>query len=334
MHDARSLKDKYAFLSTSDPSSEIQVAGLSGDPLGRPASDRRGTPIRFRKTMSFGSSAVVQALSALRKGSYPLPPEFARLFRVERFLGAGTFGDVFSAVRTAESSQFPDRIAVKLVPRDATDGGLSFEMDYAPSLTNPRKDGRKRLRRYLDANWEDDTFYWIAMEWLGDRVLSLEDALDVPQTGFVEGTIWLKQVLEGLEFLHSRKIEHGDIHWKNILLVPEGKRGGSTATTNERLEAIIADLGEAKVVSDAFESVGQADVLDFLRMCGRIVSKLDARAGGSAGLDLSRDESYARAGLKAMLARSIAAKSKKGSMPTAMDLRRVLESRDFGTARL
>lgn len=285
---------------------------------------------------AFGSAAITTALQNLRKGIYPLPPSFSNTFRVTRFLGAGTFGDVFEAHKlpSATSDSVPERIAVKLIPKDATDGGLSFEIDYAPALTDATRDPRaKRLRRYLDLNWSDDNFYYVSMEYLGDTVTSLEDALSGTESvGFVDARTWLGQILEGLEFLHSRRAEHGDIHARNILLVGEKDKVGAK-------EAIINDFGEARIVELGDGVPGAIDVADFLRMAAKISTRISERQKSSEEgrqiADSDRKlELKAQAAIRAMLMRSVAPGRKKGALPSAADLRKMLELGSDSQARL
>jgi serine/threonine protein kinase len=293
----------------------------------------RPTAVLLRAPVSFGSEAAVKALQSLRAGTYPLPQDFQNNFRLTCFLGVGTFGDVFEAVRVQNGPQnaLPERFAVKLVPRDATDGGFSFELDYAPSVTDETRDPRaKRLRRYLDMNWSDDNFYFIPVEWLGESVTTLEDASLAPEPRASNFRDWLLEILEGLEYLHSRSIEHGDIHSRNVLIVPDGSR----------LSAKLNDFGESKIVELAAGPAGRADIADFLRMTARLAStisgqekrlsgeKLDAEGllTEPATPEMKKADLKALASIKTMLVRSVAPAGRKiGVLPTAGELKKRLE---------
>ncbi|KAI9022456.1 hypothetical protein DFJ74DRAFT_669504 [Hyaloraphidium curvatum] len=281
----------------------------------------------LRRLASFGHDSAALALQRLRTGAHPLPPALAANYRVGRFLGAGTFGDLFEAVRLPSSEDKWERMAVKVLPRDAVDGGQSFEMDYAPVLSDPASGpGAKRLRRYLPgAQWEDPRFYFLGMEWLGERVRTLNDAL--PDVRWADARDWLAAVLEALEHLHSRRAEHGDVHARNVLLV--GRLDGEVE------EARLADLGEGRIV-EAGEKVGAADVADFLNMAARVAAAVaGSEAGPAIGDTGGQDaESAARAAIARLLVPARPTAESRGTLPTAAELRAVLEGEVPLKARL
>jgi hypothetical protein len=172
--------------------------------------------------------------------------------RVE--IGTGGFGDVYIATpkfKTAERKQ----VAIKVSRKEITT--LSQMQNIVREICVMKECKHKNIVNFLDAYlWENRA--WIVMEYCdGGSLGALAKGAELtePEIAFI-----IRQVVEGLAFLHSRKRVHRDIKADNILLNFNG-------------EVKIADLG---LVEDLESLIDSAD--------GEIDNKNDkAKRGGMAG---------------------------------------------------
>ena len=150
----------------------------------------------------------------------------------ETLLGAGAFGAVYLGIH----EETGEMIAVKKVtlgpPCDATAKQieqLAGEIRLMKALDHPN------VVKYLHAQRKDTDLY-IYMEYLSGG--SLASVLSKFQTlGEKVVRIYMRQVLEGLKYLHQKNIVHRDIKPDNILLTPQGT-------------AKISDFGTSREFSD------------------------------------------------------------------------------------
>jgi serine/threonine protein kinase len=136
----------------------------------------------------------------------------AKLFRIVTKLGEGSYGSVYSAVDLRDNTE----VAIKVLEVDQADmSELRKEVSILKSCSNPRVVGYRGC-------WEKGRFVWIVMEYcaggsLGDLLLLCNIVLDEAQCKAV-----MYMTLQGLVYLHHRKLIHRDIKAANILLTREG----------------------------------------------------------------------------------------------------------------
>lgn len=151
---------------------------------------------------------------------------------LERELGRGGMGEVWLASRT--DGALNRRIALKLPYAQFLSGALrqrfERERDILASLSHPH------IAAVFDAGVSDSGHPFLAMEWIDgvtlthycrDRRLSIHDRLAL-----------FEQVLDAVDYAHTRLIAHRDLKPGNILVTQEG-------------QVKLLDFGIAKLLDDA-----------------------------------------------------------------------------------
>lgn len=155
---------------------------------------------------SWARGRKAQSLSPKRRsepaGAVP------RWMNTLRRLGAGGFGCVYEGIDV----QTGEIVALKhLGPRSAM---FHHEVDILSHLAHPN------VVRYV-GSFSEAAASWIVMEYCsGGSLGALLERICVFPVGLAQK--YLKGVLLGLEYLHSRKLAHCDIKPDNILLLPDG----------------------------------------------------------------------------------------------------------------
>ena len=137
-------------------------------------------------------------------------------FTIESCIGRGNFGDVYKATDIRTSKQ----VAIKVVNLEHTDEDidtLAQEIFFLSELKSPY------VTQYLGTLVEDVSM-WIVMEYCGGGScadllrLCYRQGLPEQKVSFI-----VKNVLLGLDYLHSQQKIHRDIKADNILLTESGE---------------------------------------------------------------------------------------------------------------
>ncbi|KAA8492615.1 Calcium/calmodulin-dependent protein kinase [Porphyridium purpureum] len=134
-------------------------------------------------------------------------------YQLGELIGQGTYGQVRSAVRRRDNKL----CAVKIIERGLNDKELELmkrEMDVMRSVDHPS------IVRTFDVFDTADTIY-IAMEYVGggDLFQVISELGEAAAFSEWDASLVMREVLQGLEYLHSQNIVHRDIKPENILCV-------------------------------------------------------------------------------------------------------------------
>ncbi|KAL7543447.1 hypothetical protein ACHAWF_007405 [Thalassiosira exigua] len=149
-----------------------------------------------------------------------------------RILGAGTFGKVWLCSRKNTNQAFALKIQVKkqLIEYNQAEGVIR-EKDIMAKLNNP-------FVIKMASHWKDDLkLYMLLKLYQGGELQTVihTDARDgVPEWA---AKFYAANILEGLSYMHHRKIIYRDLKPENVLLDSEGY-------------TVIVDLGFAKIIKD------------------------------------------------------------------------------------
>jgi len=137
-----------------------------------------------------------------------------KTYKITRKLGAGSFGDVFHAINLKDNAE----VAVKLEQITTKQPQLEFEASLYKYLY--KKDpttckGIPHIYQFI----KEGEYNIMVLEMLGP---SLEELFEICNRKFSLKTILMiaDQMIERIEFLHSRKFLHRDIKPTNFLVGP------------------------------------------------------------------------------------------------------------------
>jgi len=178
-----------------------------------------------------------------------------------RVIGRGTYGTVYKGIDNETS----ETVAIKIIDLDSTEDDIN---DIMKEIIALRECDSKYVTQYYHS-FNIGPELWIVMEYLGGG--SVHDFLDAKRkTGIEEQhiAIILKEVVSGLNYLHSRKKIHRDIKAANILLTSAGEVkladfgvvGTLTETIDKRMTLIGSPYWMAPevIMQDAYDQ--SADV--------------------------------------------------------------------------
>ena len=162
------------------------------------------------------------------------PPAMLSGYRLERFIGAGTFGQVWYG-RNLNSGR-PVAIKFYLHRGGVNWSQLSREVKNLVQLSADRS-----VVQVLDVGWDAEPPYYV-MEYLPSG--SLEDLLITKTKLPVEDAVnMFRKICVGLNHCHSKGILHCDLKPANVLL-------------DEDLDPRLADFGQSRMSNDQSPSLG------------------------------------------------------------------------------
>lgn len=153
------------------------------------------------------------------------------MFLVGGLLGTGGFAKVYSVTDSRTGKLFADKVIEKRVFKEKRSAKEKVEKE----ITLHRQLDHRHVVKFL-RHFEDRTYVHILMELCPSKTL-LHVCRYRKKLGDIEVKYYIKQILLGLDYLHSRGVLHRDLKLGNMLLT-------------ENMTVKIADFGLACIMEE------------------------------------------------------------------------------------
>jgi serine/threonine protein kinase len=169
-------------------------------------------------------------------------------YMIEEPLGVGTFFQVYRSRHTNFSDESPHYVATRILKQNLV-AKDHFSKEFQEEIKKWWDLKHKNIVQILDAGKIKDTHHaydgyaYVHLEYVPSTLYSIVDST---RNGLPEDKLLqvAKNTLEGLVFLHSKEITHGDIHQNNIMIQKDQK--GDAGENEPELIAKLTDFGMAK----------------------------------------------------------------------------------------
>ena len=138
------------------------------------------------------------------------------LYRIERLLGCGAFGEVYLATDTRRQRQ----VAIKVLAGNRFTSPDAVE-HFLEEARTVRKLEHPAIVRAWDVLRDDDGRPLIVMQFIDGQ--SLRQRLNGSRLPRIDAIQWLAQIAEAIDYAHRQGIVHRDLEPRNILLDRQGR---------------------------------------------------------------------------------------------------------------
>lgn len=173
----------------------------------------------------------------------------ANRYRVEKFIGSGAYGAIFSAIDNTTM----ERVAVKAIPpRDdgvntTAHGRFQREMKVISSLRHPN------IISLYDFGQTDERIVFMVLEFIDGETLL--DVVNRQQMQADEALSVLKQIALALREAHSKGIIHRDLKPQNVMLSPDMRGGWNVKVLDFGMAKVLSRLGDESIIQLTREGV-------------------------------------------------------------------------------
>lgn len=176
----------------------------------------RLNPGKIARTVTSRSSHQDEASHTSRQSPLlePVSSNWHLEYDINRLLGEGAFGKVYEARRIKDSCL----VALKIINVDSvTNTALERELNAMRILSNP---GHEHICSLYD-QYQDNTKFIISMEHISGEEL-FEHLVSKGSFSEREASNFLCQCAEGLQYIHGKKMIHGDLKPENLMMCSNG----------------------------------------------------------------------------------------------------------------